>query len=107
MVEILNDLQKAKAAIENRKMSFSEMSKVTGISVARLKSFSSNTKQLETAQLTSVNPLAQVFEKQLKFDEWLNKNIPNDYYGKLVKESIVNGKNVYYEITKDLGDDND
>lgn len=104
---MMNDLQKAKAAIENRKMSFSEMSKVTGVSIARLKSFSSNSKQLETAQLTSVIPLARVFDEQLKLDEWINQNIPNDYYGRHVKESIVNRKNVYYEIIKDLGEKND
>lgn len=105
--DMMNDLQKAKTAIENRKMSFSEMSKVTGISVARLKSYSSNSKQLETAKLTSVNSLARVFEEQFKLDEWLNQNIPNDYYGKWVKEAIVNGKNVYYEVIKDLGEKND
>lgn len=103
----MNDLQKAKEAIENRKMSFPEMSKCTNISVARLKSYSSNLKQLETAQLTSVISLARVFDEQLKLDEWFNQNIPNDYYGKQVKESIVNGKNVYYEVIKDLGEKND
>ena len=121
---MLTDLQKAELYLKNKDMTFKYKEKESGISMNTLKKYITLPQRLKKASWSNVTKLARLYDdevekKKLKsfspkdvaeFMDWMNKNIPEDFYGKklrkiiLENESLINSVGIEDFIAKEIYD---
>ena len=109
---MLTDLQKAELYLKNKDMTFNYKEKESGISMNTLKKYITLPQRLKKASWSNVTKLARLYDdevekKKLKnfspkdvaeFMDWMNKNIPEDFYGKKLRKIILENKEIYLQL---------
>lgn len=112
LTTMLTDLQKAELYLKNKDMTFKYKEKESGISMNTLKKYITLPQRLKKASWSNVTKLARLYDdevekKKLKnfspkdvaeFMDWMNENIPEDFYGKKLRKIILENKEIYLQL---------
>lgn len=107
-----SELEKARIYLANRRCTYKELAKKSGLSVEMLKKFSENPKRLERGYYKNIHALSELYDQEYKdyeinllnpkkiakLHKWLETKLPKDSIGKNLKELIINNTDIYYKM---------